>query len=59
MMKSNYKRYYDALTGKSFSPYVPKYNSALSNSDAKISTVESTIGSSMWVEKGIEIIKIN
>ena len=56
-MKSIYQKYYDALKGKDFVSKVGNYKSALSNSKDKLSSIESTIGSSQWVEKGLEIIK--
>ncbi len=56
-MKAQYKKYLDALRGKDFSTPAGKYTSALSTANAKLSSAESLINSSEWIEKGLEIIK--
>ncbi len=55
-MNSKYQKYYDKLKGKDFSSSITKYTSTLDNTKTKIGNIESTIGSSDWSEKGLEII---
>ena len=56
-MDSKYQKYYDKLKGKDFSANVSKYKSSLDIVKSKIENIESTIISSEWNEKGLEIIK--
>ncbi len=56
-MQAKYQRYYDALKGKDFSSPISGYNNAISTSKSKMDTAQSIINSSVWVEKGLEIIK--
>ena len=56
-MKAQYQKYLDTLKGKDFSTPVGKYTNALSTSTTKLSTAESIINSSTWIEKGLDIVK--
>lgn len=56
-MDAKYQKYYNGLKGKDFASYVSKYKSSLEESKNKLSSVQSTISSSSWSEKGIKIIK--
>ena len=56
-MKAQYKKYLDALRGKDFSTPAGQYTNALSTASSKLSSAESLINSSQWIEKGLEIIK--
>ena len=56
-MKDYYKKYYDALKGNDFTSKVSGYTSSLSNVNNKLTAIESTINSSLWIEKGLEIIR--
>ena len=55
-MDSKYQKYYDKLKGKDFSSNVSKYKSSLDTVKSKIGNIESTIISSAWNEKGLQII---
>ena len=57
MMKSNYQKYYDTLKGKDYSAPISKYTSALNEAKSKVESAETIINSSVWIEKGLEIIK--
>lgn len=56
-MKSKYQKYYDTLKGKDYSGPVSKYGEALSTAKSKVDSAKSIIESSVWIEKGLEIIK--
>lgn len=56
-MKAQYQKYLDALKGKDFSGPASSYSSSFSTANTKLSSAESIINSSSWIEKGLEIIK--
>ena len=56
-MQAKYQKYYDALKGKDFSSPIGGYTSAISTSKSKMDSAQSIINSSVWIEKGLEIIK--
>lgn len=56
-MDEKYKKYYDKLNGKDYSSYVSKYKTALSTIKTKFNSLEATISSPRWTEKGVNLIK--
>ncbi len=56
-MQAKYQKYYDALKGKDFSSPIGGYTSAISTAKSKMDSAQSIINSSVWIEKGLEIIK--
>ena len=51
-MKAQYQKYLDALKGKDFSGPASSYSSSFSTANTKLSSAESIINSSSWIEKG-------
>ena len=56
-MDAKYQKYYDKLKGKDYSSYVSNYRETISNVNTKMNSLEATISSPRWTEKGVTLIK--